>query len=392
MDLKRIKSIVKYNKTILRLYRFFGNCLIALLKVFIKPKNNQILFMSFGGQKYDDSPKALYESIIKDPYFDKYNIVWAFVNPNAFNIPRGSKVKVDTLKFYKTAIQSKIWINNSSVQRGLNIKTNKTIELNTWHGTPLKKMGCDIETNQSYTHKEKNIGKTFYCAQSEFDRDIWIRFFNTDIKNIIISDLPRNDELVNYSQEKVLAVKRKLGIPLDKEVILYAPTFREYDRDSKDGCFINPPIDLVKWKEKLGNKYVVLFRAHYEVAKYLEIKNDGFIYDVTNYASLNELMIVSDLLISDYSSVYFDFSILERPIFCFVYDFELYKKFRGLYEKPLDSLPSRMNQNEDELLDDILNFDADNKIKQTKVFKKEFAPNAGRASEMSIDQLKALIN
>ena len=343
--------------------------------------------MSFGGQKFDDSPKALSDEIVKDEYFNDYKKIWAFTNPDSYDIPEVEKVKTDTLKFYVTALSAKFWIDNSSVERGLKLKRKSTVEINTWHGTPLKRMGNDINTGKKRKRK-KHVGKTIICSQSEFDREIFSKLFAEEKDNIILSDLPRNDFLTKYDGGLINAIKEKLNIPLEKKVILYAPTFREYDRDKLNACYIAPPINLDKWEKTLGDKYVLLFRAHYEVINVMGIKDGEFVKNVSKYPSLNELMIISDLLISDYSSIYFDFSILLRPMYNFSYDLEEYREKRGFYEDVFSALPCRINENEDSLLEDIVNTDYESAVAKTKQFKERFAPYAGKSCEKVIGILK----
>lgn len=384
---KKLVSFVKYNKVFLKAYRVFGNALIGVLKLFVRIKPKQILFMSFGGQKFDDSPKALYDTIRNDPFFKDYTLVWGFTDPSRHDTGC-KKVRVDTLKFYITALSSKTWINNSSVSRGLDLKRKGIFEINTWHGTPLKKLGGDISNNQSYSHNVKIDDEVLYCSQSEYDREIFTRLFHTNIENILISDLPRNDALLSYTPEQVKSIKQKLGIDKDKKVILYAPTFREYDRNSANACYINPPIDLEKWEEKLGGDYVILFRAHYEVIHVLGINDSSFIKNVSAYPYLNDLMVISDMLISDYSSIYFDYSILERPMFNFSYDYEVYNEKRGLYLDLNEVLPCNVNYTEDTLIEEIMDFDRSKYCEGSKKFKERFCPNAGNASKTVLDAVK----
>lgn len=388
---RRLISFVKYNKVFLRMYRLLGNLLISTLKLIVKTDDKKILFMSFGGRKFDDSPKALYTAIKSDPYFRDYKLVWGFINPEKFEDMQLNTVRVDTLEFYITAISAHIWIDNSSVERGLNLRTKNTLEFNTWHGTPLKKMGEDI-SNKSYTSETRAIGKKIICAQSEYDREIFARLFKAKRENIILSDLPRNDSLLNAESFELSEIKRKIGIPDGKKVILYAPTFREYDRDGFNSCFLSPPIDVKKWKNALSNKYIVLFRAHYEVINILGIRSDGFFFDVSDYPQLDELIMVSDMLISDYSSIYFDYSITEKPMLNFAYDLDTYTKERGLYFN-IDNggLPCRVNLSEDTLLDEIVNIDIKAYSERCKAFKKVFAPNAGNATKTVISKMKELI-
>ena len=388
---KKIVNFVKYNKVFLGIYRFFGNAFVAILSLFVRINKKRILFMSFGGQKYDDSPKELFLKIKNDPAFVDYEFIWGFTQPSNFETGC-KKVKVDTIRFYIVALSSKIWINNSSVERGLKLKRSKTIEINTWHGTPLKKMGKDIPNYKGYKSKAKKCkGITIYCAQSEYDRDIFARLFNTVKDNIILSDLPRNDVLLQYSEKQIEEVKTSLNIPLDKKVILYAPTFREYDRDKLNSCYIKPPITISKWKEQLSNEYVFLLRAHYEVVNVLGVAEDDFVYNVSKYPCLSDLIAISDLMISDYSSIYFDYAITEKPMLNFSYDLNEYKTFRGLYLDIENDLPCKLNMLEEDVIEEIKAMDFEEYIKRSKEFKKRFTPNSGMECEMVINKLKTLI-
>lgn len=390
----KLANMVKYNRFLLTMYRFFGSMLIGFLKLITPIKEKQILFMSFGGQRFDASPKAIYDSLKNDPFFADYKLIWAFVNPQEFKDCEVESVKTDTISFYRKAISSKIWVNNSSMQRGLNLGRQGIIEFNSWHGTPLKKMGDDIHCATPSLSNKKSPVVTYYCSQSDYDREIFSRFFKTDIENIIISDLPHNDVLLQPADEKVKALKAKLNIPEDKKVILYAPTYREFNRDALNCCYIKPPIDMEKWQRELSDDYVLLFRAHYEIVNVLCVTDNEFVRDVSNYPILTDLFLISDMLISDYSSTYFDYSILERPLLCFAYDYEEYQTKRGLYIKLEDFMPSgsRVNLDEDSLIDEIKSMDYDKYCKATSEFKKRFAPNAGNATNTVIDKMKETIS
>ena len=387
---RKLINFVKYNRTVLGIYRFFGNALVYILKLFCRIDDKKILFMAFGGQKYDDSPRAIYEAINKDPYFFDYKLVWAFTDPKNTGEDGMERVKVDTFSFFFHALTSRVWITNSSVERGLDLKCKGTIEVNTWHGTPLKKLGEDIVGNNVHGKfkAKKNI---IYCAQSEYDRDIFSRLFHVDKEHFIVKDLPRNDSLLRYTDERIKEIKTYLGIPEDKKVILYAPTFREYDRDAQNACYIKPPINMHKWEERLGDNHVVLFRAHYEIVRVMGIECNEFIKDVSDYTYLNDLFAVSDMLISDYSSMFFDYSIVEKPMLCFAYDLEVYLKERGLYLDPEEIFPNGVAYDEDELILKILKMDVESSCRITADFKARFAPNAGHATEAVVSKIKELI-
>ncbi len=388
----KLINFIKYNRFFLATYKFFGNLFIKFLALFTRIDDKKILFVSFGGRKFDDSPKALYEQIKNDKFFDGYKLVWAFISPKDFDGLDCKKVKIDTLSFYKTALSSKIWITNSSIQRGLKLKRKKTIKINTWHGTPLKKLGEDMQKTKGKVKITKANGKIIYCAQSEYDRQIFTKLFNVEKQNILLSDLPRNDSLLKFSSEQKIQIKKDLGIDKDKKVILYAPTFREFNRDNLNNCFIKPPIDLYKWQENLSSEYVLLFRAHYEVINSIGISQNEFVIDVSAYPSLDNLLAISDLLISDYSSIYFDYSILEKPMLNFAYDYDEYLKERGLYLDIEKDLFLKINYDEDNLLEQILSLDIEKEKALSKERKQRFAPYAGNACNAVIDELKKEIS
>ena len=237
-------------------------------------------------------------------------------------------------------------------------------------------------------HKGKKDASTIRCAQSEHDLNIFARVFHAEKESFLLSDLPRNDELAGeQSVERINEIKAKLDIPLDKKVILYMPTYREYLMDENYNNYIKPPMTLTKWAEALKDEYVLLFRAHYAVNKALDLKNDGFVYDVSAYPKINDLYIASDILISDYSSAYMDYAILERPMLCFAYDLDEYEEKRGLYLKLDEALPCEICDNEDSLISQITDLNYAEASARTRVFKERFAPYAGNASKIVVDEI-----
>ena len=378
----KIVYLLKNSSMVYKIYSFVFNIFFKILRIFIKTENDVILINSFGGKKYDDSPKVIFEYMKTKEKYDKYKIYWAFDNPEKFEIEKAEKIKTNSLKYFIIALKAKYWITNSSLEKGLKFKNKKTIYINTWHGTPIKKMGKDAP-NTAFQFKTSKYDVMY--AQSKYDIDVFSNAFELPKDIFALVGLPRNDELFNVNKREIEEIRKKLKIPEDKKVILYAPTFREYNRD-KNGCIIAPPIDLKKWKNKLSENYIVLFRAHYEVNNVLGIKNDDFIYNVTDYSNLNELMKISDILISDYSSIMFDYSILKRPIFSYAYDYKEYKLKRGMYIDIKTELPNGICEKEDELLERIVNCNFEEEKNKTEKFFKKYIQNDGNARKY-IDKL-----
>lgn len=380
---QRIVNTLKYNKCIYTIYYYVMSFVMNILKNFVVTDNNLILFNSYAGRKYDDSPKAIFDEIKNDPRFSKYKLVWAFHNPEQFNIEGAEKIKTDSFSYFKMSLKAKVWITNSSVERGLRFKKKNTFYFNTWHGTPIKKMGSDIaDVKQSFCSKGKsNID--IMTSQGRYETEIFSRTFGIPRENFLECGLPRNDVLTSYSVEEQVQIKKKLGIPINKKIILYCPTFRDYEKDENDGCVLIPPIDLNKWKDKLGQDYVLLFRAHYEVSKIMNIQENNFVRNMTDYLSLNDLLIVSDILISDYSSVFFDFSITGKRMLYFTYDYEKYFSMRGMYFDIREYLTG--SDCEDGIIKQILSSDAEEEKKKTIQFRKQFVDFYGNATKQCVD-------
>ena len=141
----------------------------------------------------------------------------------------------------------------------------------------------------------------FFCYESEFHKKVLMRSFKAPASIMLPSGLPRNDVLYQVSADDVMTKKKALGLPLDKKVILYAPTWRDSDDHGKTYS-IKPPIRMDKWEANLKDDYVLLFRTHHYTTKLLGIDFNDFVRDYSSYPVINDLFIVSDILISDYSS------------------------------------------------------------------------------------------
>ena len=386
--MNRLANILKSSRFLYNLYFYTMSTVLKGLGFLVGFNERLILFNCFGGKKYDDSPKVIYEKMLQDSRFDGCVFVWALHNPNSVVVPGRAKViKADSFRYFVTALRSKIWITNSSIERGLDFKKKKTICINTWHGTPIKLMGVDISDDSKSFKSKVLVRADVMLAQSRYDIDVFSRAFCLKESVFRLSGLPRNDLLANYSQEQYFLIKEKLNIEKDKIVLLYAPTFREYSRDESNVCVLDAPIDLAAWQRLLGDNYIVLFRAHYEVAKHMSFDNYPMFIDVSSYPDLNELMIASDALISDYSSIYFDYSIMHKPMYCYAYDYDQYLIKRGMYIDLKNELPCVIHYSEVSLLEELHNFVSDRIVlsQKTKLFQSKYVSEYGHAADVTCD-------
>lgn len=389
--MKRIAYILKNNKGIYFLYHVVVSFLLRVIGSFIQTDHQLILFNSFGGKKCDDSPKAIYDAMIDDPRFASFRLVWVIQEPEKLNLPENmSVVKCDTPEFFLCALKAGCWVTNSSMERGLNFKKKNTVYFNTWHGTPIKKMGTDIDkASKSFSATMSPVD--VMLAQGQHDIDVFSRVFSIEREKFHCIGLPRNDVLSHYAPEYAAKLRDQLNIPKETKVILYAPTFREYEQGTKGQCTLHIPMNLEYWKERLGEDYMVLFRAHYEVAEHMNVNQCTAFRDVSQYPTLNDLMIVSDLLVTDYSSICFDYAIMEKPIFCFAYDYEEYKEKRGIYFELTEQMPCGIVRTEEELLNQILNANEADCRAKTCEFRDKFVTAYGNAAKQSCDLIEKMI-
>ena len=378
---------VKYSPIILSLYKVIGSLFVRFLQTFVRVDPNQIMFVCFGGRKYGDSPKCIYEQMLKDERFYGKNLYWAFIDPSKHSISRGKSIRIDTLSYYYNLFKANVWITNSGVERGLSFKPHGRFYLNTWHGSALKCGGVDSsKDSEEFGLIQDGSGET-WCAQSEFDLKHLAQAYCVPKENFLLIGMPRNDELViNDNDDYKKGIRKKLNIPDGKKIILYAPTYREYLRDNDNNCIIAPPINIKHLRAVLANDYVFIFRCHYEVIKSMNIVDDDFCMNLSTYPNVNDLLLISDILISDYSSIFSDYSILEKPMLCFAYDFDEYSKKRGLYYDIREALDS-WAKDETSLLEELSNLDYNKRTIIAKKFKSIHAQAYGDSTIKAVDAI-----
>lgn len=372
-----------------------------------KVDDKMIVFESFMGRAYSDSQKALYIEMLNDEFFKDFTFVWAFkktenyidlANKNTLVIKYGSK------DFYNYMSKAKYWITNSRLPEYL-IKKKKQIYIQCWHGTPLKRLGFDIKieggnalnTKREIKEKYEQDAKryNYMLSPSAFCTEKFISAFNLKKlkkESIILEQgYPRNDKLINYTQEYVGELKEKLGIPKNKKVILYAPTWRDNQHVSGVGYTYNLNLDFDKLREKLEKDYVIIFRTHYFVSNVFDFKKyEGFIYNMSEHDDINDCYILSDMIITDYSSVFFDYANLKRPMLFYMYDLDEYQgKIRDFYFD-LEELPGPILKTQEELEKEILNLEdykEKYELKYSKFNKKFNYLDDGKASKRIIEKV-----
>ncbi|WP_218962756.1 CDP-glycerol glycerophosphotransferase family protein [Fredinandcohnia onubensis] len=377
----RIDYILKHNLIIQKLYKLLMSTIFKLIGNFIKTDEKMILFNGHG-RKYNDSPREIYEYIIRSNKYNDYKFVWALDEPEKYDIPHSIKIKMDTFKYFMTALKAKYWVSCVNIERGLHFKKKQTIYLNSWHGTPLKLIGNAVSGRKDFDFSSIDI----FCYSGDYEKEIYKRDFNVSEDSLFLSGLPRNDALYHVSSKVINKYKGLLNIPEDKKVILYAPTWRD-STDNGKSYVIDPPIDINSLQKELQDDYVLLLRTHSYTNKLMGIQFNNFVRDFSAYPEINHLLIIADVLVSDYSATIFDYAILERPIICFGYDYFQYKNDRGFYIDLEKELPSGVIKTQEELVNKIKTMDYQNECQKTEQFKNKYLKIGGNATEMCVRKL-----
>lgn len=317
---KKLENIIKTNTIINKIYTLLGSSFVKLLGWFVKKEPKTILFVSYMGKNFNDSPKMIYDELIKDEYFKDYTFIWAFNDTKKYQIKHENTqiIKMDSFKYLLTALQAEYWITNVNIERGLHFKKKYTKSINTWHGIPFKKVGNDVQGRNDFDFSNTNL----FCYSGDYEYKIYKKAFKLSDKNLVKTGMPRNDLVIKNDTNITKKIREKYDIK-DKKIILYAPTWRDDQDDLK-------MMNLNKWEKKLSDDYVFFIKAH-GLSKQFNIQESEFVRDVSDYEETSELLVAADILITDYSSIFFDFALLNKPIFIYAPDYEKYIQERGVY-------------------------------------------------------------
>lgn len=399
---KTVFDIAKKNKTFRIVFRGSRDAAyrakMTLDEPFGKIEDKLVYFQTFSGRGYSDSPKAMYEYMLSAPEYSGYRFVWCFKEPEKYSFlldnERTEIVKFRTRADNKALRKAKYWISN---YRMLNHQFPRKgqIYLQCWHGTPLKRLGYDIgegdnvmnsasEVREKYRTDAKKF--SYILSPSPFATEKFATAWNLNATGqrhkIIEEGYPRNDRLITSTPEEREQIRKQLGID-GRKVILYAPTWRDNQHTSGEGYTYKTEVDFDRLQRELGEEYVILFRAHYLVANSFDFdRYEGFVKDVSSYSDINELYIASDLLVTDYSSVFFDYANLHKPMIFYMYDLEEYAgEIRGFYIS-LDELPGPVVRDEDGLLEALGSLDGWKPDEKYEEFHRKYNPkDDGKASE-----------
>lgn len=357
------------------------------------------MFESFLGKQYSDSPRAIYEYLKE--HHPEYTMYWS-VDPRfaegftAKGIPYVNRFSVKWLFLMATA---KFWVTNSRMPLWIP-KPKHTIYLQTWHGTPLKKLANDMDevlmpgtTTEKYKQNfyQESRNWDYLISPNRYSTEIFRRAFQFE-KQLIETGYPRNDILYSPDREKMAAeFKRKYHLPENKKVILYAPTWRDNQYYQKGKYKLDMHLDLARLKQEFAEDAIIILRMHYLVSESFDLQAyKGFAFDFSKHEDIRELYLISDILITDYSSVFFDYANLKRPMIFFAYDLDEYKDvIRGFYFDFEKYAPGPIVKTSEEVIEAIRNCSvADTETQKFQDFYEKFCYlEDGHASERVVKEV-----
>ncbi|MCL1891110.1 MAG: CDP-glycerol glycerophosphotransferase family protein [Coriobacteriia bacterium] len=384
--------------TVKTLKYFVAFLAIPFLFVFSKmvPINpKKVMFMTYSND-YTCNPKYICEELLRRDSGCK--IIWAVDKKDSKNIfPQGiTLVKRYSLAFFYAQASSKVWVDNA-----LNFlwawfpKKRGQVLLNTWHGSMgLKRIDKQNVQRKRWKRKAQRVGElTDYCISNSLFEDEVFRETHWPKTTILPYGHARNDALINSEPSFVVTLKKRAcvqyGFSENTKIVLYAPTFREsnslefYNVDYERLCS-----GLAK---RFGGQWLVMARHHYsnKISKEASalLQNKEWVIDVTDYTDMQELLLIADVGVTDYSSWICDFVLTSKPAFIYASDLEEYRSGRGFYY-PLESTPFPLATNNDILATSIESFDQEKYEKNCSQFLLDRGSyEKGTASKRVVDDI-----
>ncbi|MCC9145763.1 MULTISPECIES: CDP-glycerol glycerophosphotransferase family protein [unclassified Arthrobacter] len=301
-----------------------------------------IFFESFGGKSCTDSPRAI-SDYLAGAGFDE-PLYWSVADRSVPVPSYAVPLLQGSAEWYEKLAAVRVLVNNNNFPWYFR-KSPDQFYLQTWHGTPLKRIGLDIPQHLlslSYRDLMEREAQWWdlLLAQNDFAADVLPKALGY-AGAVLTAGYPRNDALLHPdASETRKRVRALLGIAPHQKVLLYAPTWRDGARDSDGRSDWVGFLDVEEASRRLGPEYTFLIRGHHNVAGQRRIEDHPSAVDVTDYPEVNDLYLASDMIVTDYSSAIFDYAVLNRPIYLLAPDLEEYRNSRGLYLDPEADLPS----------------------------------------------------
>ncbi|MEU0572716.1 CDP-glycerol glycerophosphotransferase family protein [Nonomuraea sp. NPDC005983] len=351
-----------------------------------EPLNDATVYVVNDGRLYADSVRSIYEERLRRG--DDREHIW-IVKDGAFTPPEGATVvRANSREHHAALARSRYIVTNAFLPAWFRSREEQVV-VQTWHGTPAKRVGNDLphmsrDPRPPVYHRQaaEVRGWDILVSQSPWATPVLRRAFGYQ-GEILESGLPRNDVLTSPDRDRLaVRIRERLGLAEGKRVVLYAPTWRDYDRKNA-----MVKLDLAKAREALGADHELLVRGH-PMQAFPAVPDIA--HDVTTYPEMADLLLVTDVLVTDYSSVMFDFAATGRPMVFYAYDLAKYAAKRGLYVDLPEQAPGPVLSTSAEVVDALRSIDqvAAAHADRYDAFRATFAPrDDGKATARVVDHV-----
>lgn len=363
---------------------------------FLPINSRKIVFQNrYGEQGYADNPGAIADEIINQNL--GFKIIWVTKDTTERNgFPGCVKLtKIDSIAYIYHMRTSRFWVDNCRKLSFVRKKSGQ-IYIQTWHGGfPFKKIEQDAETKLDDNYIRLAKKDSSICDLILSNSKASTRMYKTGFwysGPVLESGSPRNDIFFKDNQTAYQEIREKLNIPSCKKIVLYAPTFRRDERVERYA--LDYPIVIDSLRSRFGGDWVALLRLHPVVAsKSRELGlNSSLVIDVSSYPEMQDLLLVSDVLVTDYSSSMFDFMLTGRPCFLYATDIDEFKDDRDFYYD-ITKLPFDIAETQPTLTNAINKFAPDVYKARVKAFMEESgALDSGDASDTVIRWMLGIKN
>lgn len=369
---------------------------VILTRVFsiLSIKENWVLFESYKGMSYSCNPKAIFLELGGRGLGD-YRCFWSFNDPEKFSLNNSSSIKRGSILYYYVLARSKYCVTNVDFVPLKKYQENQ-IRINTQHGIPYKKMGIHRAQKGGLPRIRSNSSKDkvwdVLVSPSSYATRIFRECYLYSGK-VLEYGYPRND--VFFRCENISFLRRKYISSVGKKIILYAPTWRDGDNNSFHEILSR--IDLARLYSELNEDYVIVLRFHHlvDVAQFDINDFDGFYVDLSSSTvDVQELLLICDILVTDYSSMMFDGAMLDKHQIFFTYDYDLYHNdTRGSYMELKDRAPGPIVDTDSRLISAIKSHNKDyiEYSQKREIFRNEYCSGSmvknGTSARFVVDDL-----
>jgi CDP-glycerol glycerophosphotransferase len=327
-----------------------------------EPLRDAVVYSSFGGRQYSDSPRAIHEELVRRnaPLEHLWVVRDGMCNPPA----SGEVIREGSRAFHEAFARARFIVTNDHFPEWFT-RRHDQVCLQTWHGAPLKRLGLDMQELRRQPGRvrrpwsEEVANWQYFVSPNRFSTPILRRAYGIE-GEVLETGYPR-DDILSHPHRKQLAreLRQRLALPDEVRVVLYAPTYRDNIIERRGVYRLDLHLDFEQLRRSLGDDTVVLFRKHHYVADAVPDTAHGFVRDVSSYPDCTELLLAADVLVTDYSSVMFDYANTGRPMLFFTYDLETYSDdIRGFYFDFMEKAPGPLLGTTSELADALNDIEA----------------------------------